>query len=345
MTGPVPRSDPARSTPTVPGPDSTVPADRTAPDPVGPAEDGTDRAAPRIGSRCSGPDASAGDAEIVAAARRLFLDRSMIRPGPGFLPVGARARRRRDHRTRIDQELTSRRQELTRLLRTRRPAPRPASGSAVATVTHRFVVTVLAVAVGIVMVVASLAGRSNPPPPTHWEPVTGPVTRSIPGVGNTSTATPSAATRTDGSVSGGAAVRPGLVAPDLSTPGAAAVSWLLRWCPFDYRQDPTTRITAARVAMTDTGWAQFSTEKDSADTAAGWAGIVASRATGRCTDLRAAVSLQAPRTATGVVVVVTATRTVTTTGLGSYQEPVTRQQQVLRGGDGGWRVDVAAGGA
>ena len=345
MTATDPRSDPARSTSTGPCPVPTAAPDRAARESEEPGVDQSGWAAPFFGDEWSDPDGTAGDAEIVAAARRLFLDRSMIRPGPGFLPVGARARRRRDHRTRIDEELTGRREELARLLRTRRPAVRPASGSAAASVPYWFVATVLAVAVGVVLVVGSLAGRSNPPPPMPPAPVPGPVARSIPGAGNTSRATPFTATPADGSMSGGAAVRPGLVAPDLATPTAAAVSWLLRWCPFDYRQHPTTRIAAARVAMTDAGWAQFSTEQHSADTAAVWAGVVASRVTGWCTDIRAAVSLQAPRTATGVVVVVTATRTVTTPRLGSYSEAVTRQQRVVRGGDGWWRVDVAAGGA
>ena len=66
------------------------------------------------------------------------------------------------------------------------------------------------------------------------------------------TATPSAA-GARGSDLGTAAVRPGLVAPDLSTPTGAAVSWLLRSCPFDYRQDPADRIAAARVPMTESG--------------------------------------------------------------------------------------------
>ena len=64
---------------------------------------------------------SAGlDAEIAAAAKSLFFAPDLIRPGPGLLPFGAKARDRRERRREVDAIAATRRTQLGELLAARR---------------------------------------------------------------------------------------------------------------------------------------------------------------------------------------------------------------------------------
>src|SRR6478752_3233504 len=60
------------------------------------------------------------DAEIGAAAKSLFFAGDLIRPGPGLLPFGAKARDRRERRLEVDAIAATRRTELGERLAARR---------------------------------------------------------------------------------------------------------------------------------------------------------------------------------------------------------------------------------
>src|SRR6478752_5107357 len=60
------------------------------------------------------------DAEIAAAAKSLFFAPELLRPGPGLLPFGAKARDRRERRREVDAIAATRRTELAELLAARR---------------------------------------------------------------------------------------------------------------------------------------------------------------------------------------------------------------------------------
>ena len=127
-------------------------------------------------------------------------------------------------------------------------------------------------------------------------------------------------------------------APDLTSPEAAAASWLAAWCPIDPHRNPAAAAATIRAAMTDRGVGAIH------------------RHTGTCTgvrhsrtdrDVRRAAwpgSCPAHRAADRLVVVaVSATRTVIDAGhAGARRFRIERRQYVARGGDGLWRVDVAA---
>ena len=51
------------------------------------------------------------DERIAAAAKALFFARDLIRPGPGVLPYGARARDRRERRRQVDATAAARRSD------------------------------------------------------------------------------------------------------------------------------------------------------------------------------------------------------------------------------------------
>ena len=46
-------------------------------------------------------------------------------------------------------------------------------------------------------------------------------------------------------------------AVDLTSPEAAAVSWMAAWCPIDPHRNPDALAAGLREVMTTDGWAQF----------------------------------------------------------------------------------------
>ena len=89
--------------------------------------------------------------------------------------------------------------------------------------------------------------------------------------------------------------------------------------------------------MTDAGWAQFTATPEHA-VSEGVPGLTAT-----CDAPRARIVSRPPGTDRLVVVAVSATRTVTDAGhTGARRFLIERRQNVARGGDELWRVDVAA---
>ncbi len=104
-----------------------------------------------------------------------------------------------------------------------------------------------------------------------------------------------------------------------------------------------TRENLAHAAMTERAWLGFD-PLTAPPQAAAWSVIVAEGATAACSTPVALVSPEAPRSATGAYVIVTADRVVTpSTGPQRVEQVRETRQVLLRGGS--WLVDVAANGA
>jgi hypothetical protein len=269
------------------------------------------------------------DAEIAAAAKALFFASDLLRPGPGLLPFGAKARGRRERRHQVDTIAAIRRAELGRLLTARQSSRMEANTCAARRGRPHLVAAVLGAIVIIVAAVGwliplTITTGAPPPLPTDTGSVaTGlaiyepdPTTSGITGL---TTASPS-------------------VGVDLATPEAAAASWLAAWCPADANQDPDAVAAGIRAVMTADGWEQFTAtpglliEDFAPDTAAS------------CETPTARIVARPPGSDDTVMVLVSATRIIT-----DAEEPGTaehfrieRLQYVVRGDDGVWRVDVAA---
>jgi len=129
----------------------------------------------------------------------------------------------------------------------------------------------------------------------------------------------------------------------LTSPEAAARAWLSRWCPFDWHTPLGTRENLAHRGMTERAWLNFDplTYPPSAQA---WTAIVAAHQTAQCTVPVAVISPEAPRSATGAYVIVTAQRVVNTRGAAPVVESVRQTRQVLLR-EGRWLVDIAANGA
>ena len=112
--------------------------------------------------------------------------------------------------------------------------------------------------------------------------------------------------------------------PDLIWPEGAATSWLAAWCPFDPTANPDTVEQRIREAMTPAGWEQFSATPGQLMTE-GAPGMTAS-----CDEPVARVVSRPPGDATVVVVLVSATRTITDAN-GTRQFRIERRQFVVRG--------------
>jgi len=136
----------------------------------------------------------------------------------------------------------------------------------------------------------------------------------------------------------------GLVtAAQLGSPEAAAATWLARWCTYDWHTPLGTRENLAHPAMTERAWLNFD-PLTSPPAAAAWAAIVAAHQSAVCSAPVALVSPEAPRSATGAYVIVTANRVITPEGGTPVVEQVRETRQVVLR-EGRWLVDIAANGA
>jgi len=131
-----------------------------------------------------------------------------------------------------------------------------------------------------------------------------------------------------------------VTAAQLGSPEAAASTWLSRWCAYDWRSPLGTRENLAHPVMTERGWLNFDPLTSPASAKA-WAAIVAARQSAVCSAPVALVSPEAPRSATGAYVIVTANRVITPEGGTPVVEQVRQTRQVLFG-EGRWLVDIAA---
>ncbi len=131
-----------------------------------------------------------------------------------------------------------------------------------------------------------------------------------------------------------------VTAAQLGSPEAAASTWLSRWCGFDYRTPLGTRENLAHPVMTERAWLNFDPLTSPASAKA-WAAIVAGRQSAVCSAPVAVVSPEAPRSATGAYVIVTANRVNTPEGGTPVVDQVRQTRQVLFR-EGRWLVDIAA---
>ncbi len=134
-----------------------------------------------------------------------------------------------------------------------------------------------------------------------------------------------------------------VTAAQLGSPEAAASTWLSRWCAFDWHTPLGTRENRAHPAMTERAWLNFDPLTSPASAKA-WAAIVAAHQSAVCSAPVALVSPEAPRSATGAYVIVTANRVITPEGGAPVVEQVRETRQVVLR-EGRWLVDIAANGA
>jgi len=121
------------------------------------------------------------------------------------------------------------------------------------------------------------------------------------------------------------------------------VTWLSRWCAFDWHSPLGTRENAAHPAMTERAWLNFD-PLTAPPSRQEWAVITASHESAQCSQPVAVVDPEAPRSSTGAYVIVTAYRVVTPAGGAPVVEQVRQTRQVLLR-EGRWLVDIAANGA
>ncbi|TDQ00602.1 hypothetical protein EV186_102463 [Labedaea rhizosphaerae] len=128
-------------------------------------------------------------------------------------------------------------------------------------------------------------------------------------------------------------------AADLATPESAARAWMARSCPFDYRRPPDAAWRAAAPALTDQERLRSDPARDPRY-ARSWQQIVSAQENGRCSSPTAMVSPEAPRTSDRAVVIVSASRVVTSPVHPPYVEDQFAVRIVIRGQDQLWRVDA-----
>ena len=271
------------------------------------------------------------DERIAAAAKALFFARDLVRPGPGVLPFGARARARRERRRQVDATAAARRSELNRLLCERRHTRGAPTRVSVRRGRPRLVATLLTT----VVIATAVAGwwmtqRSVPAPTTADSNDTSVAATDLPNYITDATGSADTTATTPKN-------EPPLASPDLTSPEAAAASWMAAWCPIDHNRNPDAAAAKTRAAMTVAGWAQFTATPEHA-LASGIPGLTAT-----C-DAPQARIVSRPSGADRLVVVgVSATRTVTNAEhAGPRRFRIERRQDVVRGEDGFWRVDVTA---
>jgi len=95
--------------------------------------------------------------------------------------------------------------------------------------------------------------------------------------------------------------------------------------------------------MTERAWLNFD-PLTYPPSARAWTAIAAAHQSAQCTVPVAVISPEAPRSATGAYVIVTAQRVVNTPGVAPAVESVRQTRQVLLR-EGRWLVDIAANGA
>ena len=278
---------------------------------------------PAIDSADSADAAEDLDTEIGAAAKALFLAPDLVRPGPGPLPFGAKARERRERRREVDTLAAARRNELEKLLTARRNRRTTQATRTMSAGRPRVVAILL---ISVVLVVAFVGWwmsiTTNRTTSTVESADTGPLATDPPGTGSVWIISPNPT----GTI-------PAI--PELIWPEGAATSWLAAWCPFDPTENPDAVQRLVREVMTPVGWEQFSTTPGQLITK-GAPGMTVS-----CDDPVARVVSRPPGDATVVVVLVSATRTITDAN-GTRQYRIERRQFVVRGDSGLWRVDTAA---
>ena len=267
------------------------------------------------------------DAEITAAAKSLFFAPDLIRPGPGLLPFGAKARDRRERRREVDAIAATRRTELGDLLAARREGRIDRSVGATRRGHPRAVAAVLT---GLVIAIATVGWLMS---------LTPPATPAQDSADTGSAATDLAAFESEPTtaIAGLIGPQPAL-AVDLTSPEIATVSWMAAWCPIDPNRNPDALAAVIRAVMTTEGWAQFTATpgQSLADTPPG--------VTASCDRPVARVVSRPPGSDTTVVVLVSATRTITGPDNDGAADVfrIERRQYVDRGDDGLWRVDVPA---
>lgn len=258
-----------------------------------------------------------------------------MRPGPGLLPCGSKARARSKRRREVDALAAARRAALAELLTARRTRRAARRQRPVRFAHPRSVAAALAAVVITISAIGWWMARSTTPTePAPTMVDTGPAAAGPALAGSNPNSV--AATPTTGSD-----VTSGRDAGEdwsLASPEAAAESWLAAWCAIDPNPNPEEAQGRTRAAMTAAGWAQFTAGSGST-----MAGDVAG-ATATCDPPSARIVSHPPGTDTPVVVLVRATRTVVDPGNPGAARSfrIERRQYVVKGDDGLWRVDVAA---
>jgi hypothetical protein len=275
------------------------------------------------------------DADVAAAAKALFFAPDLIRPGPGLLPFGAKARDRRERRHQVDMIAATRRAELGRLLAARRNSRiEPSIGA-----TRRGDPHLVAAVLGAIVILVAVAGWLMPLTTTTAAP-------SLLPADTFTAATDLPLYEPDPTALGtiGATTTQPDSGVDLTTPESAAASWLTAWCPAKATRDPDAVTAGIRATMTADGWAQFTATPGQLLVAA------APGTTASCDTPTARIVARPPGSDNTVVVLVSATRTITEPDADSDAENaeaaagfrIERLQYVVRGDDGVWRVDLAA---
>ncbi|WP_157368107.1 hypothetical protein [Alloactinosynnema sp. L-07] len=130
---------------------------------------------------------------------------------------------------------------------------------------------------------------------------------------------------------------------ELAEPDTAAIAWLSRTCPFDYREPFGAAEARGRSAMTDTQWIiENPTQYDTARRS--WQRTIAAAETGACSAPTASVAPEAPRTPDAAIVHITTHRVVTPAGANAYVEHIADTRLILRDPHGAWRVAQRAPG-
>jgi len=348
-----------------------APTQEVAPD-VGSAEDGptSPEERPLRETDDAAPDEAPG--AVLRQVGGALLGRDLIGPRPGLVPVGAKARARKQRHQQIEAEAqrrrTALRQEFDCALATT-PLPtrwRPVERA-------RNVTVIASLGVVVLAVVAALWWTGTRNAPEHSTPTvlvprsstvstTGsPLTLHTPSPSSppASSSLPPVAPIPAGGVTAITPTAPAPIAADtvdldpvptsapeageLSTPENAAVAWLRRWCTFTWTDPLGTAERRAQPAMTAAAWTLFDPAR-SERALASWQRTVAAQESGQCSAPRAIVSPEAPQSPRSAIVLVTADRVVTGATGAPYVEQVRETRIVLREDDTLWRVDTTTEG-
>lgn len=322
----------------------------------------------------SGRDASPG--ERLRTVRQALVGSDLVAPGPGLLPFGRRARalrrrrrevatvaeqRRRELREQVLAEWVSRDPVARRRRRVRGRVPRGGVLALAGVTAAVFTVVALmpstvadpvqdgpsqltqisASPAGPRVTASSVASASSTASSVPVQDKAVPPVPPVPPSGVSALSPPPALPPVDpGSVRLVEPPPPTVDSAELSTPESAAVAWLSRWCPFDYRQPLGAAEDRSRDAMTAQEWSRFDPRGNPA-VQRSWQLTVAARETARCSQPQALVSPAAPRTADSAIVFLDAWRVVTAENGTSYTESVQESRILRREPDRLWRVDAA----
>jgi hypothetical protein len=244
------------------------------------------------------------------------------------LPFGPKARDRRERRREVDAIAATRRTELGDLLAARREGRVERSVGATRRGHPRAVAAVLT---GLVMAIATVGWLMSLTPPATPAQVPADTRYAATNLPTYEAEPTTLAVAADNAPMSAAGV-------DLTSPEAAAVSWMAAWCPIDPHRDPDALAAGVRAVMTTDGWAQFTATPEQAPADA------APDVTASCDRPVARVVSRPPDSDTTVVVLVSATRTITgPKNAGTTRHfRIERRQYVVLGDDGAWRADVPA---